>query len=123
MGTVSRLTTSATERRENTRQKGTVVNLSANYLDPQHCPIERPTRARMTAATRELHDALDANRPWLHPERRTIQRDLGSSANGIAWQEAKKGFVQRGDGAWSALPHLYARYGTEGTTELIAKLR
>ncbi len=29
----------------------------------------------------------------------------------------------RGDGAWSELPHLYARYGTVGTTALIAQLR
>ena len=28
-----------------------------------------------------------------------------------------------GDGAWSELPHLYARYGTPGTSELIAELR
>ena len=77
----------------------------------------------MTAQTRELHDAIDRNAPWLHPERRTIQRDLGSSAEVAAWQEGKAGFVLRGDGAWSELPHLYARYGTVGTSELIAALR
>ncbi|HET9987299.1 MAG TPA: aminotransferase class I/II-fold pyridoxal phosphate-dependent enzyme, partial [Kofleriaceae bacterium] len=54
---------------------------------------------------------------------RTIQRDLVGSAEVVAWQEAKVGFMLRGDGAWSELPHLYARYGTPGTAELIAKLR
>ncbi len=93
------------------------------YLDPASSPIERPPRAAMTAATRELHDAIDANAPWLHPSLRTIQRDLGSSANVVAWQEGKAGFVLGGDGSWSELPQLYARYGTEGTTELIARLR
>jgi O-succinylhomoserine sulfhydrylase len=74
-------------------------------------------------ATRALHDAIDANAPYLHPERRSIQRDLGTSAEVAAWQEAKAAFVLRGDGAWSELPHLYARYGTPGTAELIAALR
>jgi cystathionine beta-lyase/cystathionine gamma-synthase len=82
----------------------------------------------MAAATRELHGALDAHAratgiAWLHPERRTIQRDLLGSPNVIAWQEAKAAFLLVGDGAWSELPHLYARYGTPGTSELIAALR
>jgi cystathionine beta-lyase/cystathionine gamma-synthase len=77
----------------------------------------------MGAATRELHDAVDANAPYLHPERRTIQRDLGDSRNVVAWQEAKAAFIVTGDGAWSELPHLYARYGTPGTAELIGQLR
>ena len=71
----------------------------SEYLDPERCPVERPRREQMSAATRALHDALDANAPWLHPEHRTIQRDLGSSAGGIAWQTAKAGFVARADGA------------------------
>lgn len=83
----------------------------------------KPDRSSMSARTRELHDAIDRNAPWLHPERRTIQRDLGSSAEVVAWQEGKAGFMLRGDGAWSELPHLYARYGTPGTSELIGKLR
>ena len=77
----------------------------------------------MAAATRELHDAVDANAPFLHPELRTIQRDLGDSRNVVSWQEAKAGFIIAGDGAWSELPHLYARYGTPGTAALIAELR
>jgi methionine-gamma-lyase len=84
---------------------------------------DKPRREDMSAATRELHDAIDANRPWLHPERRTIQRDLGDSAEVVAWQEAKAGFVLAQEGAWSELPHLYARYGTPGTGELIAAVR
>ncbi|NVB82018.1 MAG: aminotransferase class V-fold PLP-dependent enzyme [Kofleriaceae bacterium] len=95
----------------------------AAYLDPAHAPAERPPRTIMGSATRELHDSVDANAPYLHPERRTIQRDLGHSRNVVAWQEAKAAFIVTGDGAWSELPHLYARYGTPGTAELIAELR
>ncbi|MDB4954379.1 MAG: hypothetical protein JWO36_1948 [Myxococcales bacterium] len=95
----------------------------AAWLDPSSSPTERPKLADMGTATRELHGSVDANAPWLHPERRTIQRDLGGSPNVIAWQEAKAGFILAGDGAWSELPQLYARYGTEGTSELIAALR
>jgi cystathionine beta-lyase/cystathionine gamma-synthase len=95
----------------------------AAWLDPAVAPAERPSLAHMGRATRELHEAVDANAPWLHPERRTIQRDLGDSRNVVAWQEAKARFVLEGTGAWSQLPHLYARYGTPGTSELIEKLR
>jgi cystathionine beta-lyase/cystathionine gamma-synthase len=100
----------------------------AAWLDPAGCPRERPPLADMAAATRELHGALDAHAratgvAWLHPERRTIQRDLLGSPNVVAWQEAKAAFLLAGDGAWSELPHLYARYGTPGTGELIAALR
>jgi cystathionine beta-lyase/cystathionine gamma-synthase len=95
----------------------------AEYLDPTTAPEAPPPRAAMGAATRALHDGVDANAPWLHPERRTIQRDLGDSAAVAAWQEAKAAFVLAANGAWSELPHLYARYGTVGTSELIAALR
>ncbi len=100
----------------------------AAWLDPQGCPRERPSLAHMASETRELHGALDAHAratgvAWLHPERRTIQRDLLGSPNVVAWQEAKAAFLMLGDGAWSELPHLYARYGTPGTGELIAALR
>jgi cystathionine beta-lyase/cystathionine gamma-synthase len=98
------------------------------WLDPASCPRQRPALADMAAATRELHAALDgqarqAGVPWLHPEHRTIQRDLLGSPAVVAWQEAKAAFLLGGDGAWSELPHLYARYGTPGTAELIAALR
>lgn len=93
------------------------------YLDPGGCPAERPAVADMAAATRDLHASLDANAPWLHPTQRTIQRDLLGSPDVVAWQEAKAAFLIAGDGAWSELPHLYARYGTPGTTQLIRALR
>src|SRR5687768_1702996 len=98
------------------------------WLDPHGCPLERPPLAQMAAATRELHGALDQRAradgvAWLNPEHRTIQRDLLGSPNVVAWQEAKLAFMIRGDGAWSELPHLYARYGTPGTAALIATLR
>jgi len=100
----------------------------AAWLDPASCPRERPALADMGDATRDLHHAIDAHArdtgvPWLHPEHRTIQRDLLGSPTVVAWQEAKAAFLLRGDGAWSELPHLYARYGTPGTAELIAALR
>lgn len=100
----------------------------ADYLDPSGCPSERPRLDEMSEATRALHGALDdhARRvgvAWLNPERPTIQRDLLGSPNVVAWQEAKLAFMMRGDGAWSELPHLYARYGTPGTARLIAALR
>jgi cystathionine beta-lyase/cystathionine gamma-synthase len=95
----------------------------ADWLDPAGCPAERPPRARMAADTRALHDALDRNSPWLNPDRPTIQRDLLGSPEVVAWQEAKLAFMLRGDGAWSELPHLYARYGTPGGARLIAALR
>ncbi len=98
------------------------ANLQA-WLDPARAPAERPPLSAMGTATRELHAAIDANAPYLQPELRSIQRDLGDSAGGIAWQEAKARFVATGDGAWSELDHLYARYGTPGTSELIAALR
>jgi cystathionine beta-lyase/cystathionine gamma-synthase len=103
------------------------VTLAA-WLDPAGCPRERPPVAQMGAATRELHGVLDAHArrdgiAWLHPDRRTIQRDLLGSPNVVSWQEAKAAFLLVGDGAWSELPHLYARYGTPGTRELITALR
>jgi len=98
------------------------------WLDPLSCPPQRPALADMGLATRDLHSGLDDHAretgvPWLHPEHRTIQRDLLGSPEVVAWQEAKAAFLLRGDGAWSELPHLYARYGTPGTAALIAALR
>ncbi|MBA2543900.1 MAG: PLP-dependent transferase [Deltaproteobacteria bacterium] len=93
------------------------------WLDPRGCPAEPPPRSAMAPETRALHDALDAHAPWLHPDHPTIQRDLLGSPEVVAWQEAKLAFMLRGDGAWSELPHLYARYGTPGGSRLIAALR
>jgi cystathionine beta-lyase/cystathionine gamma-synthase len=98
------------------------------WLDPARCPSERPPLARMAPATRALHDALDerARRDgvaWLHPQRRTIQRDLFGSPGVIAWQEQKARCLLEGEAAWSELPHLYARYGSPGGARLITALR
>jgi cystathionine beta-lyase/cystathionine gamma-synthase len=98
------------------------------WLDPARCPDERPPLARMAPATRELHAALDAHAraagaPYLHPTRRTVQLDLLGSPAVVAWQEAKGELLLGGDAAWSELPPLYARYGTDGTRELIGALR
>ncbi|MDX2091111.1 MAG: aminotransferase class I/II-fold pyridoxal phosphate-dependent enzyme [Kofleriaceae bacterium] len=100
----------------------------APWLDPATCPAERPPLGQMGTATRDLHAALDAHAraagvAWLHPEHPTLQRDLLGSPAVVAWQQAKADFMLAGEGAWSELPHLYARYGTPGTTRLITALR
>ena len=82
----------------------------------------------MSEATRALHDAIDdhARRtgiPYLHPDEPTVQLDLLGSAKVIEWQEAKAAFLFASEGCWSGLPHLYARYGTTATAQLIAKLQ
>ena len=41
----------------------------------------------------------------------------------MAWQEGKAAFLFACEGAWSDLPHLYARYGTIATAQLIARLK
>jgi methionine-gamma-lyase len=102
--------------------------VSDGYQDPTGCPDARPAVDGMAAETRELHAALDdharrTGAPWLHPAARSVQQDLFGSPAVIAWQEAKAAFLIDGEGAWSELPHLYARYGTPGTGALIAALR
>ena len=82
----------------------------------------------MSDATRHLHDALDAHArrsglAYLHPDEPTVQLDLFGSARAVAWQEGKAAFLFASDGAWSELPHLYARYGTTATAALIAQLK
>jgi len=52
-----------------------------------------------------------------------VQRDLFGSARAIAWQEGKAAFLFASEGSWSELPHLYARYGTLATADLIARLK
>ncbi|MEO8677901.1 MAG: hypothetical protein ABI665_02570, partial [Vicinamibacterales bacterium] len=98
------------------------------YLDPASCPVRRPPLSSMSEATRRLHDALDAHAkragvPYLHPDDPTVQLDLFGSARAIAWQEGKAAFLFAAEGSWSELPHLYARYGTTATAELIARLK
>jgi cystathionine beta-lyase/cystathionine gamma-synthase len=99
-----------------------------DWLDPHACPAERPPIARMSAATRTLHGALDdharrAGVPYLHPSSPTVQLDLLGSARVAAWQEGKAEFLFAAEGCWSELPHLYARYGTTAGAALIAALK
>jgi methionine-gamma-lyase len=100
----------------------------ADWLDPKSCPAERPTLDAMSPSTRELHHGIDAHIrrtgiPYLHPDEPTVQLDLLGSARVIDWQEGKAAFLFASEGCWSELPHLYARYGTTTTAQLIARLK
>ena len=100
----------------------------ADWLDPKSCPSERPSLDAMSQATRDLHGAIDAHArrtgiPYLHPDEPTVQLDLLGSKQVIEWQEGKAAFLFASEGCWSELPHLYARYGTTATAELIARLK
>lgn len=99
-----------------------------SWLDPAGCPADRPPLDAMTARTRRLHDSIDAHArragvPYLHPDEPTVQLDLLGSARVIDWQEGKAQFLFASEGCWSELPHLYARYGTTATAQLIARLK
>lgn len=101
------------------------------YLDPHagaRMPPAPPPRAAMDRATRELHDAIDAamrrhRRPYLHPAGETLQLDLFGSAPLVRWQERKAAAVLLSGEAWSELPQIYGRYGTENGRRLIAAVR
>src|SRR6188474_1585301 len=100
----------------------------SEWLQPEACPAERPPFSSMSARTRQLHDSLDAHArrsglPYLHPDEPTVQLDLYGSARAVAWQEGKAAFLFAREGAWSDLPHLYARYGTTATAALIGRLK
>jgi len=104
------------------------VNGLSEWLDPRACPAERPPLDAMSAATRELHASLDAHArraglPFLHPSDPTVQLDLFGSARVIEWQEGKAASMFLAERSWSALPPLYARYGTEATGKLLSRLR
>ena len=63
----------------------------------------------MSAATRKLHDAIDAHArrtgvPYLHPDEPTVQLDLLGSKQVIEWQEGKAAFLFASEGCWSELP-------------------
>lgn len=99
-----------------------------DWLNPDFCPAERPSLDSMSATTRNLHNAIDAHArrtgiPYLHPDEPTVQLDLLGSRNVIAWQEGKAAFLFASEGCWSELPHLYARYGTTATAQLITRLK
>jgi cystathionine beta-lyase/cystathionine gamma-synthase len=98
------------------------------WLDPAGCPREKPPLSAMHEETRRLHDALDAHAratglPYLNPDEPTVQLDLFGSRQAIEWQESKAAFLFAAEGCWSELPHLYARYGTTATAQLIARIR
>ena len=99
-----------------------------DWLDASRCPSERPPLDAMSPATRGLHHSIDehirrAGIPYLHPDEPTVQLDLLGSARVIEWQERKAAFLFASEGCWSELPHLYARYGTTATAELVARLK
>jgi len=82
----------------------------------------------MAAATRRLHEAIDkamrrSGVPYLHPESPTLQLDLLGSERMTAWQEGKASYLFMGEGCWSELPQIYARYGVETTRRLLAEVR
>ena len=98
------------------------------YRDPSRCPAERPSLDAMSERTRALHTAVDdhirrAGVPYLHPDSPPLQLDMLGSADVVAWQEGKASFLFMGEGCWSELPHLYARYGTGAGAQLITKVR
>lgn len=98
------------------------------YLDPASCPAERPALTGMHADTIALHRGIDdqiraGGTPYLHPEGQTVQLDLLGSKNMVAWQEDKAAFMFAGEGCWSSLPQVYARYGTETTRQLLDHVR
>ncbi len=101
----------------------------ADYLNPLHSPPLPPQLHDMSAATRALHEAIDAamrrsGLPYLNPDGGpTVQLDLLGSKRMADWQEGKVAFLFEGEGCWSDLPQVYARYGTEPTRQLLAKVR
>lgn len=104
------------------------MNAINEYLDPTACPEERPSMDSMSESTRALHRDIDDNArrlgaPCLHPEDRTIQLDLLGSERMAQWQEGKVAFLFEGEGCWSELPQVYARYGTEPTLSLLQALK
>ena len=57
--------------------QGSGIAQIGDWLDPQACPADRPPLDAMSAATRELHDAIDAHArrsgiPYLHPDEQTV---------------------------------------------------
>ncbi len=101
----------------------------ADYLNPYQSPPLPPQLAEMAASTRALHEAIDAamrasGMPYLHPDGGpTVQLDLLGSQRMADWQEGKVAFLFEGQGCWSDLPQVYARYGTEPTRQLLARVR
>ncbi len=99
-----------------------------DYLDPTCSPATRPSLSAMSPATRTLHESIDrairrSGIPYLHPEGPTLQLDLLGSERMKVWQEGKASFLFDGEGCWSELPQVYARYGVETTRKLLSEVR
>ena len=101
----------------------------ADYLNPYQSPPLPPQLAQMAEVTRTLHEAIDAEMrisgmPYLHPDGGpTVQLDLLGSKRMADWQEGKAAYLFEGEGCWSDLPQVYARYGTEATRKLLARVQ
>lgn len=100
----------------------------SDWLDPTACPQEPPSIEVMAESTRALHQAIDAHTrragvAHLHPSSPTLMLDVFGSKRVIDWQEGKASFLFMGEGCWSELPQLYARYATTAGQKLISALR
>lgn len=99
-----------------------------DYLNPASCPARRPALSDMGAQTRRIHEAIDAHMrhsgmPYMHPDGGpTVLLDLLGSQRMADWQEGKVAFLFAGEGCWSDLPQVYARYGTEPTRALLHRV-
>lgn len=98
------------------------------YLDPAGTPLARPPLSSMAAATRDLHDGIDAairrtRVPYLHPEGETIQIDLLGSGPMMRWQERKAELMFLSSECWSEMPQIYGRYGTTPALALLQRVR
>jgi cystathionine beta-lyase/cystathionine gamma-synthase len=98
--------------------------VSDTYLDPTGTPAAPPARAQMDPDTRDLHEAIDSairrsGHPYLHPDGESLQLDLFGSEPMVEWQERKSRAIFLSAEPWSALPQIYARYGTEPLRRLI----
>jgi cystathionine beta-lyase/cystathionine gamma-synthase len=99
-----------------------------DWLDPQRCPQQRPALTSMSSETRALHEAVDGHIretgvPYLHPSSPTVQLDMLGSKDVAAWQEGKAAFLFMGEGCWSELRPLYARYGSTAGAQLLTRMR
>ncbi|HXV60332.1 MAG TPA: aminotransferase class V-fold PLP-dependent enzyme [Vicinamibacteria bacterium] len=87
-----------------------------------------PEREMMTAATRKLHEAVDARIrrhrcAFLHPHGESVPTDLLGSQTMVDWQEEKARRSFLGEACWSSLPPVYARYGSRSSQRLLARVK